>query len=170
MRAADVVDARVAGAAGHDVDAHAAAVLADDSGLAGEVEVDEDVGAVRSDARDVAGAHQLAARLAGRAVAVLLGALESFEWTGRTGMPRAAATLAQTASTSSPITPTMQDEYTNAARGRCASIRSSSAASSFFPPPKVISDSCMSVDMQYWRWLVSPSLRGRTGLRRDSHE
>jgi hypothetical protein len=52
-------------------------VLADDPGLAGEVEVAENVDAARSDALSRSGADKLQQRVAGRAVAVFLGSAEA---------------------------------------------------------------------------------------------
>ncbi len=74
----NVVDAAIAGEAGDDLDAHAAKVFADHPDLAGQVEVAEDVDADGADAVGWRGSDKLKERIAGRAITILLGALESF--------------------------------------------------------------------------------------------
>ena len=75
--AADVVHSAVAGDRGHDLDADPLVILADHPRFAGEVEIAENIDAVLADAGGRSGAHQRADGVAGRAVAVLLRALES---------------------------------------------------------------------------------------------
>ena len=76
MAAADIVHPAVAGDIGHHLDADLFQILADQPDLAGQVEVAQDVDAVRRDPGRIPGAHQLEHRLAGRLVAGPFVALE----------------------------------------------------------------------------------------------
>ena len=78
VAAADVLDARIAGDARDDFDAHALVVVAQNPRLAGQVEFAENIDAVRADAGDVARADEFVNRLARGAIAVLFRAFETF--------------------------------------------------------------------------------------------
>ena len=78
VRAADVVDAAVAGHGGDHLDAHLLVIFPDDPGFSGEVEFAENVDAVFADPLGRSLADQLHEGVAGGFVAILLGALESF--------------------------------------------------------------------------------------------
>lgn len=91
VRAPDLRHPAVAGETGGDIDAHAFVVILDDPGFSGEVEFAHDVDAFGGELLAVVPADQLEQRLAGRPVAVLLGALEALGVNGddrNPGLPR----------------------------------------------------------------------------------
>ena len=85
MRAADVIDAPVAGDARNYLHAHALVVIADHPCLASQVEVAENIDAERTDVIDWTGSYNLQQRIAGGAVSVFLRALESLRMYGEYG-------------------------------------------------------------------------------------